>query len=214
MKRFSERMGITKPLEIQLDCMNDELRNSLWNIILIRLERYTDSELRELCNRLAFHFFKITIDSIRGLGYTNYGFSRSIIEDWIKEKFYRLQWYEAYEFIEYLVRNEKGFEEERFQEILNKVLEREYCGYRLTDGIFAPITNEQEIKEIEEAIEGTTRVGIEEVSQHLSTALSSFAKSPWKTATHGKHRAASPPCLTKQIRSNHTYPIRLKPAAD
>jgi hypothetical protein len=37
--RFSERIGITKPRDaLQLDCMDDALRNCLWNTLLSVLD--------------------------------------------------------------------------------------------------------------------------------------------------------------------------------
>lgn len=179
MKRFSERMGITKPPEIQLNCMDEALRNSLWNIILMYLKpHFTDEGLKALCNELAFNFFKIPLDEIRSLGSGNFGLIRSRIEDWIKKKFDAFKWYEVYEFIEFLAQNEVPFKTSDFQEGLNHILEREYVGYRFVNEEFVPITNEEEIKEIESAIEDAGKVGLEGARKQLSQALSLLAKKP------------------------------------
>lgn len=203
MERFSERIGITKPLqEVQISDMDQQLRNSLWNVILLGLrdERYywEERDFRHLYHRLALHFFKIPLKKARGL-------NERKIENWIKEKFDLLQWYEVYNLIEYLVQTEKGFYEKNFQKELNYVLETKNSGYRLVNGKFVPIISEQEIKEIEEALEKTTTVGIKGAREHLSCALSFLAQKPEPDYRNSiKESISAVESLVKQLSGKHS----------
>ena len=170
MKRFSERIGITKPPMIQDYGINTELRNSLWNVMLTWLENEQfrrSGGVERLRNRLVVEFFKLPLDEM--CNYT--------AEVWIKKQFYSLKWHGVYDFVEFLVQNEECSKLLR-QEELNKILERENSGYRLINGRFVQVINEQEIKAIEEATEKATQFGIEGAKKHLDTALSLLAKKP------------------------------------
>jgi len=67
MKRFSQRKGF-KPVSetIQVDGMNSELRNSLWNILDVFIfqtdgylhVQYGKPKVDEFCSDIWFHFFK------------------------------------------------------------------------------------------------------------------------------------------------------------
>ena len=163
-------MGITKSEVIQLNGISAQLRNCLWNVILIRLEDRCfigSGGVTRLRDSLVFEFFKLPLDEVR----------KYSAEGWIKEQFYSLEWHGVYNFVEFLVQNEEFFKLLR-QEELNKILERENSGYRLVKGYFVPITNEQEIKAIDEAVKKAEQFGIEGAREHLSQALSLLAKKP------------------------------------
>lgn len=84
-------------------------------------------------------------------------------------KFFR--WYEVYDFVElhllYLNDDEK---KERIKKY-NELFEQEKAGYRIVSGEIAPITNESEIRIIEQA----TDTAFESVNQHMQKALNFYA---------------------------------------
>ena len=79
--RFSERHGYKKVREsIQLESVDEALRNALWSVLKIHvwdqaqrstgmyggyyLSRDSNRELLDLCERLWFHFFKEPLDQL------------------------------------------------------------------------------------------------------------------------------------------------------
>ncbi len=72
MKTFSERKGL-KPVSeiIQIDSMNEALRNSLWNALDVALwstvdfidRDYSEPHIQPLSRSIWFHYFKKPIDS-------------------------------------------------------------------------------------------------------------------------------------------------------
>jgi AbiJ N-terminal domain 4 len=78
-------------------------------------------------------------------------------------------WFEVYDAIESIV---AFFKDERFDEQVNKALERELAGYRLVAGQFVPMTSPEEISAIEEALEHEEAPG---ARKHLAAALAFLA---------------------------------------
>jgi hypothetical protein len=150
---FSQRMGL-QPLtkDIQIDSIDQDLKNGLWNIIKIRLldkisrkQGYgTDNDFDPFCKYVWHHYYKLPIDTI-----PNY---QHLCETFIRDKFFNYDWHEIYDFLEFLMNLKvTNFNREKFLSEINILLEQEFSGYRIIDGLVCPITNEIEINEIEEA---------------------------------------------------------------
>lgn len=175
MKKFSERMGFTKPQVILLNAVSATLRNSLWNFVLDYLRQIAPTQLEEaidMPNRrrnfienLARSFFRVPVDGVPVRGET----------DWLREKFLNLSWYEVYDFFEFLIQNERYFKGQL--PLINQILEKENAGYRLINNQFVPITNEQEMQAIEEAI-GKAAQFAKGANKNLSQAVALFSKRP------------------------------------
>jgi DNA-binding HxlR family transcriptional regulator len=71
----------------------------------------------------------------------------------------------VYDFLEFLVENTK--DNQKFQDDCNKVFEKECSGYRFLNGLITPITSEDELDEIERAIQ----LSSDTVKTHLTQAL-------------------------------------------
>lgn len=175
---FSKRMGI-KPAKksIQIESIDDELRNTLWSLLTIHYwkklrnrrgyENYIKpSNLDELFEALWIDYFKWPIDTIptlfEGRG-DSYGYSI------LRNYFLNAEWYQAYDFVEFI--SMRGPENYRsgFISQCNVYLEKENSGYRFVDGKIIEISSSEEISEIESAIEiSTPYYG---VKQHLETAI-------------------------------------------
>lgn len=161
--RFSERYGYKKVREsIQLESVDEPLKNALWNVLKIHvwdqarrstgmyggyhLSRDSNPELMDLCERLWFHFFKGPLDQLD--------------HDWTKVLkqlrgfFFACKWYELYDFVEFVAGNYRRHQfRERFLEACNVVLEREVSAYRFVDGLIAPIAEREQLEEVERALE-------------------------------------------------------------
>ena len=171
---FSQRKGL-KPIKkaFQIDSMDDDLRNKLWNIVSehLQLGRLLQTpfwrenpEVSGTIKKLWHNYFKKPLDTI-----PDYGNS---IAQAIRSYFFGCKWNEVYDFIEFITN-----EFPRYEDLgeYNVVLEQEVSGYRLINGQFSEITTEEEIQEIEEAINKNSSA-----TEHLKTALKflSDRKSP------------------------------------
>lgn len=178
---FSQKIG-KKPIkiDIQVDSMDDDLRISLWNKLHIYIfERigstylsYTNYEGLIKC--IWMDFFKYPLDRLDDWFPKTF----QIINNW----FFECQWYEVYDFIEFIVRikTNSAFNKEAFILDCNKALEKEVSGYRLISDTICPITDNNEIKGIEDALRDSEKIIFKGVYTHLSTALSMLTdrKSP------------------------------------
>jgi len=176
MKSFSERKGL-KPVKsiIQVDSMDEDLRNGLWNTLTIyywnqikpkRLGvRYcmylsNDRNVEILCNLLWLHYFKKPLDTLPK--------EWTIVYDEMKNYFFSCKWNEVYDFLEFVAHNyPEKTENQRFESYCNSILERELSAYRFVGGVITQITSEEEIAEIEKAL----NVPLKPVNTHLKTSL-------------------------------------------
>jgi hypothetical protein len=153
--KFSQRLGIT-PLKkpIQIESIDIELRNGLWSTVKLGFidkldktrQNSRNSEFDFFCNRLWLFFYKLPIDAIHN--YTEES------ELFIRNSFFKFQWYEVYDFLEFLGNNRQilKFDPQKFKNLINEILQIENAAYRFIEDKLAPITNPTEINEIEEAI--------------------------------------------------------------
>lgn len=186
MDTFSQRHGFKPKREImQIESMNDDLRNSLWNVLDIffweKIEKhslYGDidynrkessrgqhleiDDLKALIQILWFSHFKQLFDDLSGNWYQDYKF--------IKKTFFQYQWNEIYDFLEFIANHYNNQSTlKSFIELCNHVLETEMSGYRFIGLTITPITSDTEIKAIEEALAGEDKLAT--VSQHINAAI-------------------------------------------
>lgn len=181
MKRFSETYGYKPVKAMQVDSMDADLRNSLWNAsVIYYLNSLNASEssfihladwVNELVISLWINFFKAPIDSMANL--------RGVIFMDIKTRFSYLEWYEVYDFIQFLAtESTEKTVNKKFIKYCNHVLENEISGWRFVGEKIAPVTSKEEIAAIEEALEQPK--SLRPVAIHLNSALDfmSDRKSP------------------------------------
>lgn len=157
---FSQRHGL-EPVKttIQVDSMDDDLRNGLWNcLVLFLLEPIEGSHttrstiishLRDqgkvFIRKLWHNFFKQPIDTIP--------------DDYPKVRAYIRNYYfggscrNVYDLVQWIAENH--FDENlsnRFMTACNVVLEKELSGYRFVDDMIVRITSDEEIVAVEEAV--------------------------------------------------------------
>jgi len=175
--RFSERYGY-KPVReiIQKESMDDNLRNGIWSLFTIYLWNQVDyssyqshgnintSNLKTLIIAYWLNFFKQPIDTIP------IQFEKVLYK--VRSSFFNCEWHEVYSFIEETLENyprELKKNKEFFTKELNNCLEKENSAYRIINNEITPITSEQEIQSIEDALVNTNPYS--GVQQHLNQAL-------------------------------------------
>ncbi len=161
---FSQRHGY-KPVReiIQVESIDDELRNSLWNVIhYYFVEVIPDQHLLEILEGYWAVFLKKPIDE----------FPKGYCLDYFRDHYYECEWYEVYDLLEFLANHKLTAQAGIFSDFIercNAVLENELSAYRFVDSKIAQITDEKEISEIEEALDFNDEYSI--VKEHLYNSL-------------------------------------------
>lgn len=171
--KFSERIGIKEVKSIiQIESIDDELRNGLWNVFLmvygnpmqkescksVGLSRY-----KEFIERIWFSHLKVPLDTIPYLKDTTISS--------LREMFFSWEWHDVYDFVEFLVKNSAPASSNDLIEAFNYILKRELSAFRFIDNELTPISDENQIAEIQKALEVSKNNGLKGVSIHLHSAL-------------------------------------------
>jgi hypothetical protein len=169
---FSQRKGL-EPVKsfIQIDSMDQDLRNGLWNALKVfywdrvKTRQIPDSgDMRILFRRIWMSYFKQPFDTLDN--------DYRVTYEKIRNYFFSCEWYKVYDFIEFVAQNypeEKEKVNEAFIRVCNEILKRELSAYRFVDGKITQMTSEEEISEIEEAL--AIPDALKNVKIHLETAL-------------------------------------------
>lgn len=177
--KFSERMGIT-PVRtaLQIDTMDQPLRNGLWNALDVFIWRQSAQDL--FGDLIIARQFTIIFELLwashfgRTLDTLPYRWHEAIKK--IKEYFFSASWHEVYDLIEFMARvPDPPFDTTGFINFCNTILETEKSGYRFIGEQIAPITSEEEISAISDAISGAQASGLSAVAAHLQDALAKLS---------------------------------------
>lgn len=181
MTLFSQRKGFNPVKSVmQIDSMDDDLRNGLWNALTIfywnKIYVY-DGYIKgddniNLFRVLWLDYFKLPIDTLSLEWNKMYKF--------LREHFFEYKWNEVYDFIEFLISIERPYRIDRdaFINYCNNILQREVSAYRVVGDRFTEITSEEEVNEIEEAFDRAK--SLKPVYLHLKSSIDflSDRKSP------------------------------------
>ena len=169
---FSEKYGYKAEKAIQYECISVELRNRIWNLFLqqeIKAGGLSSKRISQAVNG------ELTIEEkiIDRMGFLISSSSKDMsAEAKLKNSILNFfSWFDIYDFIEiHLSFLDGAIKTQRIKQY-NEVLEQEKAGYRIVAGEVAPITNELEIQNIEQAV-NTSYVS---VNQHIKKALTLYA---------------------------------------
>lgn len=160
--RFSQRYGYKQIREIvQIDSIDEPLRNALWSLLKLYvwdhvhytrgmhggyfLNEGSNPELKKLCDRLWFSYFKKPLDQLDS--------KWSNVLEQLRSYFFQCEWYEVYDFIEFVANNYSRYNfRDDFIESCNAALEKEVSAYRFVDGLISRITEQEQLDEIELAL--------------------------------------------------------------
>jgi len=171
MARFSERIGKVSPRSaIQIGAMDVPLRNALWNAVDVWVFGGLSGWIHNtwqwvVCQNIWIYFFRLPVDEIDAYW--------PKIKEELRGWFFNAEWYEVYDFVEFLAAQLPGHVASQFIVATTAALEREMAGYRFVAGELAPMTNEQEIAAIESALADTSQLTV--VQSHLQSALSKLS---------------------------------------
>lgn len=183
---FSERYGYKEISEkLNWEDMTDRLGNRLWSTIYeLLVQEMTFVEegsiaflvISDKVKALWKDFLARPIDFIENFYYSQIKLYKAdakptIIKE-IRNNFLVFSWSEVYDLIEYLYN--KFLEGERrkiYTEEINRILLEEKAPYKFIDGLITPLTNEEEIRELIQAL-NTLQDKYRPIKEHLGKALS------------------------------------------
>jgi len=146
--------------------MDDALRSSLWNVLHIDIWDVPgfmygihggNGRIYGFAKEFWFSVLKLPIGSIPP--------HPNQILGAIQQRFYGGEWYTVYDFLEALF---EMHEDPELIDHINLVLKHEKAGYRVVNGKFVDLTNEEEITEIEQALASDQ---FAPVATHIQRAL-------------------------------------------
>lgn len=175
MTRFSERIGAVPTNDVlQIESMDLELRNSLWNFLVELYQAENRMKWKEVTRAIARDFRRVPIDEIPVQNWER--------REWLKGYFYSLQWHDVYDLIEFVVQNH---ERERLPvsvgqiiRVVNGILETERSGYRFVGKTLTPISDPVEVAAVLDALETSASHGLRGAHEHIRTAVSLLGKKP------------------------------------
>lgn len=162
---FSQRNGYKQAPSIQLEEMDSTLRERLWNVLQIFIFHYKDDQYHtataapcySICRNIWLNFFKFSVNTIDRVSWKHLYESMYL-------NFVQLSWDEVYSFIEYVLRSTQVT---NLVNELNRILEEENSGYRIIDNHVVPITDANQLTEIE----ATQSISASGVKAHITRAL-------------------------------------------
>lgn len=169
--KFSERIGILKPKTlIPRDKMPIDLRTTLWSLICVEIleNKSNQREYGEKFSELAM-FFRIIWMDILKIPTDNLEIYDGNLESHnayksLRTWFFDTEWYKVYEFLEFCAHTN-----DRFSLVCNTYLKREFSAFRFVENSLVEIDSEEEIKEIEKALNQKSKYY--PVREHLKSAL-------------------------------------------
>ena len=165
MTTFSELYGY-KPDRSRLhqfEEMGDPLRNAIWNFLWKNYFGHGSQDYSGL------HLGNIWIDVV-GEPYDDLyymgNFNIIVAKQKIRQWYFKASWHEVYDVLEYLLsKTSFAFEIDD----ANAILSREGAAYRFIGGAMAPITNDEELAEVQAVVRHTGP--FDGASQHISQAV-------------------------------------------
>ncbi|MFT5668102.1 MAG: hypothetical protein ACI9DK_002302 [Vicingaceae bacterium] len=174
-QKFSQRIGKTSVRDVfQIESIDEQLLNRLWNIILqdffgnLSSSRPTEamSYQQNVCANIWQEFFELRIDEIPSYDSGDV-YVKGFLQH-LKEWYFDAYWYEIYDFVEHIIEYAIPIRGVYIIEKFNEALIKESAGYRIINTEIAQITSEEEVMTIETAINESKW---KSVKTHLTLAL-------------------------------------------
>ena len=178
MELFSHRKGLRQLREtIQAEEIDVALRNGIWNALLDTCWASISKEAQRYAGEphgrewiflrgVWADFFKVPVDDMPREWHA--------IFDVLRDYYFKCAWYEVYDFIEFIA-NTLPYpgEQNALTKKCNLILERELSAFRFIGTTIAQLTSEQEISEIDEALNIPDTMN--PVKAHLQNALEKYS---------------------------------------
>jgi hypothetical protein len=176
---FSKKYGHS-PLSaaLQIDSMNNALKVRLWNHFYTAL--FLDTDREHIFEPTSFDmtlwskYLRLSLADLPSI--TSASFE---VSDQMKEAFDKMEWYEIYDLVEFVAKNNSFDSEHTYEDFIEKantILAEESAAYRFVEGCIAPITSQEQREQIEMALLNSPTIA----SMHLKKSLEllSDKKSP------------------------------------
>lgn len=148
--------------------------NSIWNLLLALVDEW--AALDRAVTLIARDFLKVPLDKVP------IGVMQHRTREWLRSIYFDLKWYEVYNLLDFVAQNAGGISRDwnpaRFADAANFILATELSGYRFIKGELVPISNEAEVKALEEAVTTAEVHGIAGVRTHLLASLKLLGQKP------------------------------------
>lgn len=192
MPSFSERYGYSEKRDIfQIECMDDDLRTSIYNVIYNEFHEHNTVGIAEdLSRNIWSKCWHKALDEFPDY-YDDRGFDNAL-KLWLQE----CPWNQAYDLVEFIAHEYKITDDslesypgvfldeppyaafahsylEDFRNEINEALQREYADYRLVGTLVSPITNTAELDSINQVLQASDT--FETARKHLYKALELFS---------------------------------------
>jgi hypothetical protein len=166
--KFSQRMGISPASKVvQIEGMDDDLKNGLWNVIEAHILRPADEggannvrRAEALTHWLWVNYFKLRLDQMP----TAVG---QRIRNLRTAYFQPTTWWKRLDLVEESVHWWSGFED--LGEPCNEVFKRENAGWRFIDLAITPVAEKTDVEAVEDALAATQGIG--GAREHLKTSI-------------------------------------------
>lgn len=166
---FSQRHGLaptSKPL--QLDTMDHELHNSLWNVLYINVLRKVEPTSQS-DNGFSIFRSDYTVNFLKERLHNATWYHHTLISQ-VEGYFHSSTWNEIYDLLEFFF--EKPYVDKNYLFHLNEILEREFSAFRVINKMIVPVSNTVEIETITQALDyGLRFTGFAGINIHLNKAL-------------------------------------------
>ena len=173
---FSQRLGYVPQKTMQIESMDNNLRNRIYNTTINMLHCAEEKSCQ-----FGFGYediLKYVLDKfgilLRSDGQNLDNFTKLLYGD-------NKIWYQTYDVLELCIEYIKGYMTigsyihidflDKFRKDLNDILTEEKSAYRLVDDIFVPITNTSEI----ESLEQSSQTKFKSVNIHIQKALKLYS---------------------------------------
>jgi hypothetical protein len=192
MPSFSERYGYSEKHDTsQIECMDDDLRTSIYNVIYDEFHEHNTVAIAEdLSRQIWSKCWHKALDEFPDY-YDDHGFVNAL-KLWFQE----CPWNQAYDLVEFIANKYKITDDsqqsypgvfldepphaafahpylEDFRNEINEALQRERAGYRLVETLVSPITNTAELDSINQVLQASDTFGT--ARKHLYKALELFS---------------------------------------
>ncbi len=171
--KFSQRIGkVAIRNELQVDSIDESLKNRLWNVIhsfIFERKSYKNIYHQDIAFKHIWkEFFILPLDEIPTYTGSSEVFPEEF-QNYVKFWFYKKEWYELYDLIEFLLQLNEDIFTTNFSKNCNLVLKKEGAGYRIIENRIVQITSEEEIQEIEEGFKFSNK--FKSVYTHLNSSF-------------------------------------------
>jgi hypothetical protein len=156
--------------------MDNALRNGLWNLMYQSFWQYQPGSGRRargtfggdlLCSLWAYHFDQPIDEAGEFFG--------GLLGQ-VKERYMAAQWFDVYDFVAFVLNHLAMAHKDDFAAQCNRVLETHLSAYRFVGLMLVPITSEEEILAVEQAMSHGDK--FRPITTHLDTALARLGDRP------------------------------------